>query len=855
MNDDAGLCSAACETFDVIRVDQTIPVDAETTVCEGSTASLPIPAQLITGIETESIITDPTGVASIVGRTVEVNTTGLAAGQYDIIYEVDNSINGANTATLTVNVDEQVGNVSVSDITTCQATPNLTALTPTPSSAVGTWSIISQPSGQTASVTELNNPTSQIGTLIQGVTSLEWSVSNGVCPVEIRTLNINQVGELTSPSIAIDGTPITGTTYEMCVGETIAIQANGTGLKPTESASWITGFTGSTASQSYTAVAGTPSFTMAWEITTSVPGCSPENKQVVVTINDKPQGGTIAPVVGCEGTNVTVSVTGVTGADSYSWSSTGATQAGSSTTSTADFTLALAPTTSATFTVIPSNLKCGAGTAVIGTGTINLKPSGGSMNPNVPAICASDNPASVTFSLTGVANTPTSYTWSTGTAPATGGTSTSTDVTVNLTGVAGTSYQVSVTPENACGPGGTIPSSVTVVQPAVITVGLSSAPFCEDTEGLLVTASPSDPTLVGEQYRFSVGSTVVGYQASNETTFAQGIVSNGDVITVEVDLSGATGCFVTSTPPTNTTIADGYKIPQVTIISDVPSICEEDEFGARNRILLTATVSPATSKGLQSIGIYKSGSITSTDYIEALPGTSLTNPTLSTSIGSPSQTGDYIAEAKNNYCPLGSTVDPVSVIIYQEPNIVGLLERLEDGSIRTIDSGIIKRPIQRGLTQPVSLDLEVLVSPILDANYVWEVAENPSVLISYQDSLSTYEFIKQINDELTIGVSNGSCYDTETYTIFYYYPLTVPNAFSPNGDGVNDKWYIYGLTDFPNAIVSVYNRWGNRLYEEKYTEENAWDGKGSAVGTYYYIIKLNKEGYPEALTGSLTITR
>jgi gliding motility-associated-like protein len=70
----------------------------------------------------------------------------------------------------------------------------------------------------------------------------------------------------------------------------------------------------------------------------------------------------------------------------------------------------------------------------------------------------------------------------------------------------------------------------------------------------------------------------------------------------------------------------------------------------------------------------------------------------------------------------------------------------------------------------------------------------------------------------------------------------VPSAFSPNGDGINDKWIIDGLNKFKDAQVEIYNRWGTRLFISKGYNE-PWDGRynGALVptGTYYYIINLN----------------
>ena len=84
----------------------------------------------------------------------------------------------------------------------------------------------------------------------------------------------------------------------------------------------------------------------------------------------------------------------------------------------------------------------------------------------------------------------------------------------------------------------------------------------------------------------------------------------------------------------------------------------------------------------------------------------------------------------------------------------------------------------------------------------------------------------------------------------------VPNGFSPNGDGINDTWEIPGINNYPNAQVTVLNRWGQEMLNtNNYT--TSWDGsfKGGLLPTsdYYYIINLNDGS--KALTGTLTIKR
>jgi gliding motility-associated-like protein len=86
--------------------------------------------------------------------------------------------------------------------------------------------------------------------------------------------------------------------------------------------------------------------------------------------------------------------------------------------------------------------------------------------------------------------------------------------------------------------------------------------------------------------------------------------------------------------------------------------------------------------------------------------------------------------------------------------------------------------------------------------------------------------------------------------------LRIPNAFTPNGDGINDLWIINGIENYPNAIVQIFNRYGQKVFESK-GYAHAFNGKiGSAVlppGVYYYIININSNC--SLLSGSLTILR
>lgn len=94
----------------------------------------------------------------------------------------------------------------------------------------------------------------------------------------------------------------------------------------------------------------------------------------------------------------------------------------------------------------------------------------------------------------------------------------------------------------------------------------------------------------------------------------------------------------------------------------------------------------------------------------------------------------------------------------------------------------------------------------------------------------------------TLHVVSGSCGSTtDDVFVRVYKQITIPNTFSPNGDGVNDFWNIEALITYPNCSVKVFNRYGQQVY---YSTGYAkpWDGTANGQrlpdGAYYYIIDL-----------------
>lgn len=71
--------------------------------------------------------------------------------------------------------------------------------------------------------------------------------------------------------------------------------------------------------------------------------------------------------------------------------------------------------------------------------------------------------------------------------------------------------------------------------------------------------------------------------------------------------------------------------------------------------------------------------------------------------------------------------------------------------------------------------------------------------------------------------------------------LFIPNAFTPNGDGINDVFKIVNLEQEELIQFKVFNKWGTVLYESS-TRDAYWDGtykgKLQETGEYGYVIQI-----------------
>ena len=111
--------------------------------------------------------------------------------------------------------------------------------------------------------------------------------------------------------------------------------------------------------------------------------------------------------------------------------------------------------------------------------------------------------------------------------------------------------------------------------------------------------------------------------------------------------------------------------------------------------------------------------------------------------------------------------------------------------------------------------------------------------------------------EYTLTGFVGDCEVTDIVTIIVGPPVGIPNTITPNGDEINDRWKISGISDFPNAQITVFDRWGQVVFKDiGYAEP--WDGtnrgKKLPTATYYYVIELNSTDIQiDPITGAITL--
>ena len=208
---------------------------------------------------------------------------------------------------------------------------------------------------------------------------------------------------------------------------------------------------------------------------------------------------------------------------------------------------------------------------------------------------------------------------------------------------------------------------------------------------------------------------------------------------------------------------------------------------------------------------------------------------------------EVVATGPSWVYPSPSTGD---VVICQCRDEVNCAVGQSDSVVLTVDAPPSVKP---GQVFSVVYGQSILLTPFVSGNvagYSW----SPAIGLSNTAIAEPIASVKQSTVYELRVVSDQGCADSGVIDVNVFSPLRLPNAFTPNGDGKNDIFYVIGG---PSGEVikqfAVFDRWGHVVFRVKDVPAGdpayGWDvrqqGHAAAAGTYVYVLTVQLPGQPQ----------
>ena len=142
--------------------------------------------------------------------------------------------------------------------------------------------------------------------------------------------------------------------------------------------------------------------------------------------------------------------------------------------------------------------------------------------------------------------------------------------------------------------------------------------------------------------------------------------------------------------------------------------------------------------------------------------------------------------------------------------------------------------VECGINLSINGGESVMLNANGTGNYSWYPIEGLSCISckkTLASPLSTTTYYLILTDSI-------GCLTKDSLTIWVNQQIYIPSSFTPNGDDINDVFYVYG--DFSSIDLKIYDRWGEMIFQSK-NSSTGWDGKfkGKPVQEDNYIYILN----------------
>ena len=409
------------------------------------------------------------------------------------------------------------------------------------------------------------------------------------------------------------------------------------------------------------------------------------------------------------------------------------------------------------------------------------------------------------------------------------------------------------------------PSGICYDVPGVHNVTLVvSNGYSSDTYTKTVTVTPPPEVNLGNDTTICNGATVIlnvdnpnaSYLWSNNSTDAEIIASNGGIYWVDVSVND---CITRD------------SILLIVIDAPLVNIGNDTTICTNNTLLLDASAANATYlwsdnstdsilninlEGIYWVDVFIAGCSTS-DTIE-----------ITTSFPPSIDLGDDITICNENNLTLNAYDSAISEYLWNDESTESTLEISESGlyyvqvtnvcGILSDSVVVISNNLELNLTFPhdhsiCTGDTLIINSTTENADsYLWQDNSTSPIYTISSPGIYQVTIQNECNEKSqTITVSNKECCE-----------LYVPNIFSPNDDGYNDKFEIIQSSEkcqnITNFEMRIYDRWGELVFVSDNINNGwsgNWSGKKTTTGVYIFTVNYNDGDTAHQIQGDITVIR